>query len=312
MDLKHRLVTVTGGAGFLGKFVVQQLMSKGAIVSVPRSYSFDLRSKEEVKRMYKDFEPEVLINLAAVCGGIGANQKEPGKFLFDNLTMGLNVIEEARLQGVKKVVQLGTVCSYPKFCPVPFKEEDIWNGYPEETNAPYGLAKKMLLVQCQAYRQQYGLNSIYLVPVNLYGPGDNFDPETSHVIPALIRKCLEAKRSGAESITVWGTGIACREFLYVADCAEAIVKATEVYDEAYPVNIGTGSEISMRNLVTAVKEVTGYEGNVVYDPTKPDGQPRRKLDISLAEKKFGFKASTDLLSGLRKTVEWYENSHSNI
>jgi GDP-L-fucose synthase len=313
MDLKGKAITVTGGNGFLGKNVVQSLVDRGAVVSVPRSSVFDLRKREAVSRMYEAFEPEAVIHLAAVCGGIGANQSAPGRFLYDNLTMGLELIDAAKDFKIKKFVQVGTVCSYPKHCPIPFREEDLWSGYPEETNAPYGLAKKMLLVQCQAYRRQYGLNAVYLVPVNLYGPGDNFNPDTSHVIPALIKKCIEAKTLGAPSITVWGTGSAYREFLYVEDCAEAIVKATALYEGADPVNIGTGSEIPMRDLVDTIKSVTGYEGEVVYDTSKPDGQPRRQLDTTRAKENFGFTASTDLLSGLRQTVEWYnENSRSNI
>lgn len=303
MDLNAR-VCVTGGAGFLGSHVVEKLQNKGYRVYVPRSTDYDLRRRRDVYHMLEHCEPDVVIHLAAVCGGIGANQKRPGTFLYDNAMMGLELID-ASVARVKKFVQVGTVCAYPKFTPVPFKEDDIWNGYPEETNAPYGLAKKLLLAQCQAYRQQYGLNAIYLVPVNLYGPRDNFDASTSHVIPALIKKCIDAKNSGAPSISVWGTGTASREFLYVEDCAEAIVAATELYDGPEPVNIGSGSEILLRDLVDRIKETTGYTGAVVYDASKPDGQPRRRLDVSRAVESFGFKAQTSFSDGLKKTVEWY-------
>ena len=305
MNLKDKRVLITGGSGFLGRCVVKRLLEEGAIINDPRSYHYNLVSPGVAINLMQAFEPHIVIHLAAVCGGIGANQKEPGRFFYENIMMGVQLIEAARSEGVEKFVQLGTVCAYPKFTPAPFKEEDLWNGYPEETNAPYGIAKKALLVQCQAYRQQYGMNAIYLLPVNLYGPRDNFDLETSHVIPALIRKCLEAKASGAESITVWGTGSASREFLYVEDCADAILKATKSYDGAEPVNIGSGSEISLKDLVETIKSVTGYEGKVVYDASRPDGQPRRQLDTTRAEKLFDFRASTDLLSGLRLTTEWY-------
>jgi GDP-L-fucose synthase len=303
--MKNKRVTVTGGSGFLGKHVVEQLRGRGAVVSAPRSSDFDLRYRENVKRMYQTYNPEIVIHLAALCGGIGANQANPGKFLYDNLTMGLEVIDEAKDFGVEKIVEVGTVCAYPKFTPVPFKEEDLWKGYPEETNAPYGLAKKMLLVQCQAYRQQYGLNAIYLLPVNLYGPNDHFDLETSHVIPALIRKCIEAKESGAKAITVWGTGSASREFLYVGDCAEALVLATEKYNGSEPVNIGSGSEIVMRDLIEIIKKSVGFSGEVVYDTSRPDGQPRRCLDTTRALKEFGFKSKTSFEEGIQKTIEWY-------
>jgi GDP-L-fucose synthase len=262
--------------------------------------------------MLEEYEPQTLIHLAAVCGGIGINQKKPGKFLYDNATMGLELID-ASVGRVNKFVQIGTVCSYPKFTPVPFKEEDLWNGYPEETNAPYGIAKKLLLAQCQAYRQQYGLNAIYLIPVNLFGPGDNFDLFTSHVIPALIRKCLEAKKNSSPTITVWGTGSASREFLYVGDAAEAIVAATEQYNGADPINIGVDSEITLRDLVSLIKHITGYQGKVIYDNSKPDGQPRRCLDTTKAKSAFGFEAHTSLEEGIRKTVEWYaKTTNSNI
>ncbi|SRR6266851_4336689 len=306
-------VMVTGGAGFLGSYVVEELKTKNYDVFVPRSSRTDLRRRDSVVRVYNYAEPEIVIHLAAVCGGIGINQKKPGQFLYDNLIMGLEMLDVARDFNIEKYVQVGTVCAYPKFCPTPFKEEDLWNGFPEETNAPYGVAKKTLMLQCQAYRQQYGMNAITVIPVNLYGPRDNFDTFSSHVIPALIRKCMTAKKSGAKSIEVWGTGSAFREFLYVEDCAKAIVLATENYNGSKPVNIGTGSEISMRNLVEVVKEVTEYHGETIWDHTKPDGQPRRCLDTTRAKKEFGFEAKTDLLSGLRQTVEWYaKNLDSNI
>jgi GDP-L-fucose synthase len=298
-------VIVTGASGFLGSHVRKQLMKRDYNVIGISSKRFDLRRRADVLAMYEQFRPDVVIHLAAVCGGIGANMKEPGRFFYDNMIMGLEMIDVAKLHGIEKFVQVGTVCGYPKYTPSPFKEEDFWNGYPEETNAPYGIAKKALLVQCQAYRQQYGLNAIYLVPVNLYGPGDNFDLTSSHVIPALIRKCLEAKKAGANHIDVWGTGSAYREFLYVEDCAAAIVLAMEKYDGADPVNIGTGDEISMRELIEVIKDVTGFQGTTVWDPSKPDGQPRRRLDTTRATERFGFTASTNLKDGLGKTVEWY-------
>jgi GDP-L-fucose synthase len=300
----EKRIVVTGGAGFLGRHVVGVLKEKGHEAIVPRSTNYDLRRRRDIYRMLEDTKPEVIIHLAAVCGGIGANQNRPGTFLYDNAIMGLELIDAA-VGRVHKFVQIGTVCSYPKFTAVPFKEENIWDGYPEETNAPYGLAKKLLLVQCQAYRQQYGLNSIYLVPVNLYGPHDNFDATTSHVIPALIKKCVEAKRRGAPSISVWGTGSASREFLYVEDCAEAIVEATEKYDGAGPVNIGSGSEITIHNLVKEIMVATGYNGTATFDASKPDGQPRRCLDTTRAMESFGFKSKTDFTEGIRKTVDWY-------
>jgi GDP-L-fucose synthase len=301
-------IVVTGGTGFLGTHVVKKLRERGFNVDVPQHANHDLRHRNEIQAMFRMYEPDIVIHLAAVCGGIGANQKSPGKFFYDNLIMGLEMIDVARDRGVEKFVQVGTVCAYPKHTPVPFKEEDIWNGYPEETNAPYGIAKKALLVQCQAYRQQYGMNAIYLVPVNLYGPGDNFDAFTSHVIPALIKKCVDAKKHHDDGIVVWGTGAASREFLYVEDCAEAIVLATEKYNGAEPVNIGSGSEIVMRDLVEVIKKATGFEGSTIYDASKPDGQPRRCLDTSRAEKAFGFKASTSFEEGIRKTVAWYESN----
>lgn len=299
---------MTGGAGFLGSFVVKKLKERGADVFVPRKADYDLVDREACKRMYEDSKAQVVIHLAARVGGIGANRESPGSFFFENLMMGAQLMEEARLRKVEKFVALGTICAYPKFTPVPFREEDLWNGYPEETNAPYGLAKKMLLVQSQAYRQQYGFNSVYLLPVNLYGPGDNFDPASSHVIPALIKKCMDAINAGEPSITVWGTGRATREFLYVEDCAEGIVLATERYEKAEPVNIGAGFEIAIKDLVHTIARLTGFEGEIIWDASKPDGQPRRCLDTSRAEREFGFKAKTGFEEGLRKTIDWYRSS----
>jgi GDP-L-fucose synthase len=306
---RNRRVAVTGGAGFLGSFVVEALRGRGCPSAfVPRSRDYDLRRQADIERMLADARPDLIIHLAAVVGGIGANRENPGRFFYDNLVMGAQLIEGARQAGVAKFVAIGTVCSYPKFAPVPFKEEDLWNGYPEETNAPYGLAKKMLLVQSQAYREQYGFNSIFLLPVNLYGPRDNFDPSSSHVIPALIRKCVEAAEAGAPEIVVWGTGNATREFLYVADAAEAIVLAAERYDGSEPVNLGTGAEISIRDLVTLIAEQTGFTGRITWDTTKPDGQPRRMLDTTRATESFGFVAKTSFEEGLRNTVDWYRRA----
>lgn len=300
-------VVVTGGAGFLGSYVVEKLRERGCReIFVPRSKDYDLREKEAIIRMYEDFKPDVVIHLAAVVGGIGANRKNPGKFFYDNAIMGIQLIEYARRYGVEKFVCVGTVCAYPKYTPVPFKEDDLWNGYPEETNAPYGLAKKMLLVQLQAYRHQYGFKGIYLLPANLYGPRDNFDPETSHVIPALIKKCVDAKRKGERKIVVWGTGEPSREFLYVEDAAEGILLAAERYDGPEPVNLGTGEEIKIRDLVKLIMELTGFEGEVEWDRSKPDGQPRRCLDTTRAKQAFGFVARIDLREGLKRTIEYYE------
>jgi GDP-L-fucose synthase len=304
---ENRRVVVTGGHGFLGSFVVEKLRASGAKeVVVPRSKTHDLRIQTEALRLFTDSKPDIFIHLAAVVGGIGANRENPGRFFYDNAIMGINAIEAAHICGIEKFVCIGTICSYPKFTPVPFKEDDFWNGYPEETNAPYGLAKKMLLVQLQSYRQQYGFNGIYLTPVNLYGPRDNFDLESSHVIPALIRKCLEAKESGAKEITAWGTGKATREFLYVENAAEAIVLAAEKYSKADLLNLGSGQEISVRDLLDTIREVTGCTVNVRWDESKPDGQPRRCLDTSRAAAEFGWRAQTPLREGLAKTTDWYQ------
>ena len=304
-------ITVTGGAGFLGSVVVDKLRQRGSPeVFVPRSRDYDLVEMEAVKRLYRDARPDIVIHLAAQVGGIGANRANAGKFFYDNAMMGIQLIEQGRLFGLEKFVALGTVCAYPKFAPVPFKEDTLWDGYPEETNAPYGLAKKMLLVQSQAYRDQYGFNSIYILPVNLYGPRDNFDLETSHVIPALIRKCLEAKELNQPEIVCWGDGSPTREFLYVGDCAEAILLATEKYNQSEPVNIGTGQEISIRNLVELIAELTRYQGRIGWDTTKPSGQPRRCLNTDRARELFGFTAGTDLREGLRRTIEWYVSARA--
>jgi len=302
-------VVVTGGAGFLGSYVVEHLRDKGAgAIFVPRSSEYDLIDLAAVRALYSDFRPTVLIHLAARVGGIGANRKNPGKFFYDNLMMGTQLIEVGRQVGLKKLVAVGTICAYPKHCPVPFREEDLWNGYPEETNAPYGLAKKMLLVQSQAYRQQYGFNSVVLFPVNLYGPRDNFDPELSHVIPALIRKCVEARERGDRHIVVWGDGSASREFLHVRDAAEAIVAAAERYDESEPVNLGAGFEICIGDLVPRIARLCRFVGAIEWDPTKPNGQPRRMLDTSRALLAFGWKARIGFEEGLRETVAWFERS----
>lgn len=309
LRLRNKRILVTGGAGFLGSFVVEKLKERGCKeIFVPRSKDYDLVQIDAVKRLYKDAEPDIIIHLAAKVGGIGANRANPGKFFYDNLMMGVQMMEVGRQAGIEKFVAIGTICAYPKFTPVPFKEENLWNGYPEETNAPYGLAKKMLIVQAQAYRQQYSFNAIYLLPVNLYGPKDNFDHESSHVIPALIRKCIDAKKNGDIQITVWGTGNATREFLYVEDCAEAIVLAVERYNKPEPVNLGVGFEITIRDLTELIKRLTEFKGEIIWDTSKIDGQPRRMLDTSRAEKEFGFKAKTSFEKGLKRTIGWYENS----
>lgn len=304
---KNQRVVVTGGGGFLGSFLREKLQNRGCReILIPEYPEFDFVKIEDVRRMYEEMQPDMVIHLAAQVGGIGANRKHPGKYFYNNLMMGVQLMEEARQQGVPKFVGLGTICAYPKFTPVPFKEDDLWNGYPEETNAPYGLAKKMMLVQAQAYRQEYGYNAIFLLPVNLYGPRDHFDLENSHVIPALIRKCLEAKDRGDDSIDVWGTGQASREFLYVEDAAEGILKAAEEYDESEPVNLGAGFEIKIADLISRIARLTGYAGELRYDTSKPDGQPRRCLDVTRAREKFGFQAATSFENGLRKTIEWYD------
>jgi len=303
----NRRVVVTGGTGFLGSFVVARLHAAGAKeVVVPRSRDYDLREKSQAERLYRDARPDVFIHLAAVVGGIGANRANPGRFFYDNAAMGLHAIEAGRVAGLEKFVCVGTICSYPKFTPIPFREADFWNGYPEETNAPYGLAKKMLLVQLQSYRQQYGMNGIYLIPVNLYGPRDNFDLETSHVIPALIRKCLDAKDSAASKIVAWGTGTATREFLYVKDAADAIVIAAEKYSKPDPVNLGSGQEISIRDLLEQIRTLTGFPGSIGWDSSKPDGQPRRCLDASRAFAEFGWRATVSLSEGLPITIDWFQ------
>lgn len=306
LNLKEKKIIVTGGAGFLGKFVIKKLKERNCKdIFIPKIEEYDLRNLEKIKKMYRDAKADIVIHLAAIVGGIGANRENPGSFFYDNLIMGIQLMEQARLSNIEKFVALGTICAYPKFTPVPFKEENLWDGYPEETNAPYGLAKKMSLVQSQAYRQQYGFNSIFLLPVNLYGPGDNFNPKSSHVIPALIKKFHDAKINNDAEVVVWGTGEATREFLYVEDCAEAVVLATEKYDKPDPVNIGAGFEISIKDLAEKIKDIIGFEGKIVWDTTKPDGQPRRCLDTKRAEKEFGFKARVKFNEGLKNAIDWY-------
>jgi len=304
-SLASKRVVVTGGSGFLGRHVVAALGTRGCTVLVPRKAQYDLTRIADVERMYADLRPEIVLHLAAVVGGIGANRDSPGRFFFENVMLGALTMEQARLSGVEKFVGVGTICAYPKLAPIPFLERDLWNGYPEETNAPYGIAKKMLLVQGQAYRQQYGFNAIHLLPVNLYGPHDNFDPSSSHVIPALIRKCVEASEAGAAEVVIWGSGTATREFLFVEDCAEGIVLATERYDGPEPVNVGAGFEIGIRELAQLIAELTGFTGELTFDRTKPDGQPRRMLDVTRAADRFGFRATTDFRAGLRRTIDWY-------
>jgi GDP-L-fucose synthase len=316
LTISNKRIVITGGAGFLGRYVLEKLRARGCdSIIIPRSRDYNLTEKEDVKKLYTDARPDIVIHLAARVGGIGVNRENPATFFYDNLMMGVQLIEEGRLYGVEKFVCIGTVCAYPNYTPVPFKEEYLWNGYPEETNAPYGIAKKVLLVQLQAYRKQYGFKGVYLLPVNLYGPYDNFDPSTSHVIPALIKKCFDAIREGKDEIIVWGTGKATREFLYVEDAAEGIVLATERYADTGPVNLGTGSEISIKDLLDMIIELTGFQGRIVWDVSKPDGQPRRMLDTAKATKYFGFKATTNLHEGLKKTIEWYKkilHSHDKI
>ncbi len=306
---KNKRITITGGKGFLGSHLIKNLENRGcrkiAIADLPE---YNLINLTDVRQMYERTQPDIVIHLAAKVGGIGFNQEKPAELFYDNLIMGTQLIHEAYRQKIEKFVALGTICAYPKFTPVPFREEDLWNGYPEETNAPYGLAKKMMLVQSQAYRQQYGFNSIFLLPVNLYGPGDNFDPRSSHVIPALIKKCIDAIDNSSDTIEVWGTGRATREFFYVEDAAEAISLATELYNKSDPVNIGAGFEISIRELAELIAQITGFKGKIVWDKTKPDGQPRRMLDCSRAAAEFSFKAKTGLADGLAKTIEWYKNN----
>ena len=303
---ENRRVVVTGGAGFLGGYVVEGLRKRGCKnILVPKIEDYDLVKSDDIVRMYDDMEPDIVIHLAAVVGGIGANREHPGEFFYKNLMMGVQLIEHGRLRGIEKFVAIGTVCLYPKFTPVPFKEDDIWNGYPEETNAPYGLAKKMLLVQSQSYRAEYGFNSIFLVPVNLYGPGDNFDPASSHVIPALIKKCVDAIDSGNDYIECWGTGSASREFVYVTDAAEGILLATEKYDKPEAVNIGSGFEITIKDLVEKIAKFADFGGEIRWDSSRPDGQPRRRLDVSRAKAEFGFEAKMDFDEGLKKTIQWY-------
>ena len=305
--LRNKRILVTGGAGFLGLHVIKKLKEAGCEhIFVPRKKEYDLVSMEAVQRLYRDAKPDIVIHLAARVGGIGANKEHPGEFFYENLMMGVQLMEAGRLQGIEKFVALGTICCYPKFASIPFREDDLWNGYPEETNAPYGLAKKMLLVQSQAYRQQYGFNSVFLMPVNLYGPHDNFDPSSSHVIPALIKKCFDAIENGDEAIEVWGTGKATREFLYVEDAAEGIALAAAKYNKSEPVNIGAGFEISIKDLVELIVKITGFKGAVKWDASKPDGQPRRCLDTARAYKEFDFKARTNFEEGLNKTIEWYK------
>lgn len=311
-DLSGKVVAVTGGAGFLGSFLVPMLEERGAEIVIPRRRDYDLTEQADTRRLFIAAKPDIVIHLAAEVGGIGANRGNPGRFFYANMAMGLNMIEESRRSGLTKFVQVGTVCAYPKFTPVPFREEELWNGYPEETNAPYGIAKKSLLVMLQGYREQYGLNGIYLLPVNLYGPRDNFDLESSHVIPALIRKFIAARDEGRDEVEVWGTGAASREFLYVEDAARAILMATEQYDGPEPVNVGAGREVTIRELIETIGKLTGYTGSIVWDTTKPDGQPRRMLETSRARDWFGFEADVELEDGLATTIAWWETEGGRI
>ena len=311
IDLKTKRITVTGGRGFLGRHLIRRLQEdrQCPFVSIADLPGYDLRNIEDIRRMYDGQKPEIVIHLAAVVGGIGANRDNPGRFFYDNAIMGIQLMHEAYLRDIEKFVAIGTICSYPKYTPVPFSEDNLWNGYPEETNAPYGLAKKMMLVQSQAYRQQYGFNSIFLMPVNLYGPGDNFNPESSHVIPALIRKCVEAKARGDEEILVWGDGSPTREFLYVEDAAKGIIKAAESFEKSIPVNLGSGYEISIKDLVILIADLSGFRGRIIWDITKPNGQPRRKLDTVRAFNEFGFRSKTNFEDGLRATILWYQEEN---
>ena len=310
--LKGKRILVTGGSGFLGSYLVKKLeLRSPAEIFIPRRANYDLVESENVRRLYEDSRPDIVIHAAAQVGGIGANRNSPGSFFYNNLMMGTQLMEYGRRYGVEKFVAIGTICAYPKFTPVPFKEDDLWNGYPEETNAPYGLAKKMLLVQAQAYRQQFGFRAIYLLPVNLYGPGDNFDPETSHAIPAIIKKCVDAVRNGSSKVILWGTGTATREFLHVDDAAEGIVLATEHYNDGAPVNVGAGAEIRIEDLAQLIARLTGFTGEIVWDATKPDGQPRRLLDTTRAQQAFGFRARMPFDEGLRQTIDWYKSRLTN-
>lgn len=310
---RDRRIVVTGGAGFLGSYIIHDLKERGCKdILIPKTEDYDLVKMEDVNRMYDDMKPDIVIHLAAVVGGIGANREHPGKFFYENLMMGIQLIDQGRLRSIEKFVAIGTICSYPNLTPVPFKEDKLWDGYPEVTNAPYGLAKKMLLVQSQAYRQEYGFNSIFLLPVNLYGPRDNFDPSSSHVIPAIIKKCNDAMNSGADHIDCWGTGSASREFIYASDAAEGILLATEHYNGAEAVNIGAGFEITIKDLVELIVKLTGFGGEIRWDPSQPDGQPRRCLDTSRAKKEFGFEAGTDFEEGLKATIQWYREHCKGI
>ena len=313
MNFTEKRICVTGGLGFLGSHLIDRLKARGCQnVFIADRDKYDLTKEAEIIRMYEEIKPDIVIHLAAVVGGIGANREHPGSFYYLNMVMGAMLIEQARLHNIEKFVALGTICAYPKFTPVPFKETDLWLGYPEETNAPYGLAKKMMMVQLQAYRQEYDFHGIYLLPVNLYGPRDNFDDRSSHVIPALIKKCVEAKEKGLDSIEVWGTGKATREFFYVEDAAEAIALAAERYDGTEPVNLGAGFEISIKDLVELIAKLTGFEGKIVWDSSKPDGQPRRCLDTSRAKEYFGFQAHTNFEEGLKKTIDWYKENREAL
>ena len=314
IDLTEQRILIAGGDGFVGRWVQRELAARGVAaedVLVPLHADYDLTREGDVERMYAQMRPDVVMHLAGEVGGIGANRESPGRFFYANMIMGVHLIEHARRAGVEKFLQVGSVCAYPKHTPVPFREADLWDGYPEETNAPYGIAKRALLVMLQAYRQQYGLNGIYLLPVNLYGPGDDFDPQASHVIPAMIRKFSCAKRTGAEEVSLWGTGNASREFLYVADCAQALVAALAQYDGAEPINVGSGSEITIADLAATIASLMDYQGRITWDTTQPDGQPRRSLDVSLAERLFGFRAQTSLEGGLRQTIDWYLRQDDN-